>query len=279
MALDIYTALDVHRVVAFPLNNDGTFNLTSVEDVCLGGVQDLYEGMEFEGPTGFDVSFGAPRQIPVVAQGQVQATFILPSIEARTGVLRCAYDKLTLSAMLAGLSVDTVGETKLLPEDTDKSGQETLVGLLLQQLQAKDDSGSLVWRSDVVHRATIVPSPTGYNADVMVKEYNIAMSRSSKRLWGETYSLNTHNCQEATKDVAISSYKFNVGIWEGNNSYTEFYLPAGKPALTSNKAKVWDFTTGGARAGSWDATTDATTFTPSAPLADGAILVVTYEHI
>lgn len=276
MAIDTYTALDVHRVVAFPLNNDGTFNIT--EDASGGGRQELYEGVEFEGPTGFDVSFGAPRQIPIVAQGQVQGTFILPSIEARTGILRCAYDKLTLSAMLQGISVDTIGEAKALGEDTDKSGQETLVAMLLQQLQAKDNDGSLIWRSDVVHRATVVPSPTGYSAEVMVKEYNIAMNRSTKRTWGETYALGTHGYTEATKDIVISSYKWNIGVWIGNGEYTTFNLPAGKPAKTSAKAKVWDFNTGAARAGAWDASTNATTFTPSVMPADGLVMVVTYEH-
>src|SRR3990167_4512044 len=268
MTIDIYTALDVNRVAAFPLNNDGSFDLSSVNLCATNGVQDLYEGVEFAGPVGFDVSFGAPRQIPVVAQGQVQATFILPSIEPRTGVLRCAYDKLTLDAMLAGLSVDTIAEAKAYPEDTDKSGQETLVALLLQQLKAKDDDGSLVWRSDVIHRATIVPSPTGYSAEVMVKEYNLAMSRSSKRMWGESYSLATHNCLEATKDVVISSYQWNIGVWCGDNVLTTFNLPTGKPAKTSAKAKVWNFVSGAAEAGTWNATDDATVFTPTVKPAD-----------
>lgn len=276
MAIDTFTALDVHRVVAFPLNNDGTFDFTA--DLCGTGVQDLYEGVQFEGPVGFDVSFGAPRQIPVVAQGQVQATFILPSIEPRSGVLRCAYDKLTLDAILQGIVVDTVGATKMLPEDTDQSGQETLVALLLQQLQAKDGDAQLVWRSDIIHRATIVPSPSGYSAEVMIKEYNIAMSRSSKRMWGETYSLSTHGCLEATKDLAVSQYKFNIGIWVGDGAYTTFDLPAGKPAITSARAKVWDFATGAARAGAWNAANNATTFTPSVVPPNGTVLVVTYEH-
>lgn len=276
MALDIYTAIDVNRVVAFPLNNDGTFDLT--EDLCGGGVQDLYEGVEFQGPVGFDVSFGAPRQIPVVAQGQVQATFLLPSIEARTGTLRCAYDKLSLSAMLAGVAVDTVGAAKFMPMDTDKSGQETLVALLLQQLQAKNDSGELIWHNNIVHRATIVPDPVNYTAEAMVKQYNIAMSRSSKRMWGETYTLATHQCTEATMDDGISSYKLNIGVWMGNGEYTTFNLPAGKYARTSASAKVWDFTTGAARAGAWDAATNASVFTPSVMPTDGTILVCTYEH-
>lgn len=276
MAIDTFTALDVNRVVAFPLKNDGTFDLD--EDLCGGGVQDLYEGVEFAGPVGFDVSFGSPRQIPIVSQGQTQVTFILPSIEARSGVLRTAFDKLSLNAMLTGTSVDTVGEAKLLPIDTDRSGQETLVALLLQQLQSKDSDGALLWHSNVVHRATIVPSPTGYSAEAQIKEYNIAMSRSSRRMWGETYSLATHKCLEATMDDVVSSYKFNIGVWMGNGEYTTFNLPAGKPAVTSAKAKVWDYTTGAARAGAWNATSNATTFTPSVLVPDGTILVCSYEH-
>lgn len=276
MTLDIYTSIDVNRVVAFPLNNDGTFNLT--EDLCGGGVQDLYEGVEFEGPTGFEVTFGAPRSIPVVAQGQVQATFLLPSIEAKTGVLRCAYDKLTLSAMLSGTKIDTVGESKWTPQDTDKSGSEPLVALLLQQLQAKDEDGSLVWHNNVIHRATVVPDPVSYNAEVMVKTYNLAMSRSSKRMWGETYTLATHGVTEASMDDGISSYKYNIGIWMGNGEYTTFNLPAGKPTKTTAKTKVWDFTTGAARAGTWDAATDGLVFTPTVMPADGAVLVCAYEH-
>jgi hypothetical protein len=277
MALDIYTGLDVNRVAAFPLSNDGTFNVAAIEDLCGGGIQDLYEGIEFEGPTGFEVNYGTPRSLPVVAQGQVQATFLLPSIEAKTGILRCAYDKLTLSAMLSGVAVDTVGEGKFMPQDTDKSGKEPLVGLLLQQLQAKDGDGQLVWHNNVIHRATVVPDPVSYTAEVMVKTYNIAMSRSSKRLWGETYTLATHKCLKSSMDDGISSYQFNMGVWVGNGEYTSFNLPTGKPAKTSAKAKVWDFSTGAARAGAWDDTTDAMTFTPSVLVADGTVLVVTYE--
>ena len=270
--LDTYTSIDVNRVTAFPLTNAGAFDLTAPQTA-------LYEGVEFEGPVGFDVSFGAPRQIPVVAQGQVQATFILPSIEARTGTLRCAYDKLTLAAMLGGLTVDTIGTAKAIAEDTDRSGQETLVALLLQQLQAKDESGALIWRSDIVHRATIVPSPTSYTAEPLVKEYQIAMSRSSKRMWGESYTLATHGCLEATKDVGLSQYKFNIGVWVGDNIVTAFTLPTGKAARLSSSAKVWDFVTDAARAGSWNnGGVQSTTFTPGVKPTSGVVLVCVYEH-
>lgn len=277
MPLDQYTALDVQRIVAFPLNNDGSFNLSSVEDVCSdGGIQDLFEGIEFAAPTSFDVSFGAPRQIPVVAQGQVQATFLLPSIEAKTGTIRTAYDKLSLDALLAGVNVDTVAAGKFMPMDTDKSGQETLVALLLQQLQSKDDSGNIIQSSYVVHRSTIVPSPHSYNAEPLVKVYDIAMSRSQKRMWGESYSLATHKCTEATMDIGITSTKFDIGVWRGDNVLTTFNMPANKYPTASGNVKVWDFDTGAARAGSWNA--NFSVFTPTVKPPLGLTMIVTYEH-
>jgi hypothetical protein len=269
--IDTYTSIDVNRVTAFPLTNAGLFDLAGPQAA-------LYEGVEFQGPVGFDVSFGAPRQIPVVAQGQVQATFILPSIEARTGLLRCAYDSLALSAMLGGTIVDTIGTAKAVAEDTDKSGQETLVALFLQQLQAKDQDGALIWRSDIIPRATIVPSPTSYTADVMIKEYQIGMSRSSKRMWGETYTLATHGCTEATKDIGLSAYQMNIGVWVGDNIVTAFTLPAGKPANLQASAKVWDYATGAARAGAWNnGGVLSTTFTPSVKPGVNEVLVCVYE--
>jgi hypothetical protein len=272
MAINTYTAIDVSRVTAFALNNDGTFNLTAPQAA-------LHEGVEFEGPTSFEVNFGAPRVIPVVAQGQTQATFILPSIEARTGMLRTAYDKLTLDALLGATKIDTIGAAKAMPEDSNKSGQEILCALLLQQLQAKDEDGQLIWRSDVVHRATLVPSPTSYTAEPLVKEYQIAMSRSSKRMWGESYSLATHGCLEATKDIGLSQYKLNIGVWVGDNIVTAFTLPTGKPSRTNGSAVVYDFDTGAARAGTWNATTAATTFTPTVKPTAGKVLVCVYEHL
>jgi hypothetical protein len=274
--LDKYDAIDIYRVVAYPLNNDGTFDLT--EDLCGGGVQDLYEGIEFEAPTSFEMNFGTPRQVPVLAQGQVQDTFMLPSIDPKTAILRTAYDYQTLQALLTNTKVDTVGASKWVGMDTDQAGNEKLVGLLLSQLQAHDESGNTVWHNYVLNRARIMPNHPGFSDAVNVKEYNMALSRSSKRLFGDTYTLATHGYEEAVGNDGLSEYKFNIGIWMGNGEYTTFNLPSGKPARVTSAAKVWDQTTGATRAGAWDAATDALVFTPTVMPADGTIMVVTYEY-
>ena len=276
ITLDGYTAIDVFRSIGFPLNNDGSFDVD--EDPSGGGVQDLYEGIEFTAPVGLDFNLGEPRQIPVVAQGQVQTTFNLPSIDAKTAILRAAYEKLSTDATLTATKVDTIGEMKAMGIDNDKSGQEKLMAFMLAQLQAHDEDGSTIWSNVLLSRTRIKPNRPNISAEPTVKEYRMTLSRSSKRMWGESYSEATHGRTEDVGDVVLSEYKLNTGVWVGNGEYTEFNLPAARPAFTSAKAKVWDYSTGAARAGAWDAATDSLVFTPTALVADGTVLFVTYEY-
>jgi len=277
ISLDGYTALDVYRVIGFPLDNDGTFDVD--EDACGGGLQDLYEGLPFLAPTGLDWNLGAPRLIPVVAQGQVQVTFQLPSTDAKTATLRAAFEKLSTDVKLTNTLVDTpFGTAQAMGIDNDKSGQEVLMGLMVSQLQAKNEDGNLMWASVVLHRATIKPNRPSMTDAPMAKEYNLALSRSTKRLWGETYTEVSHGRTEDIGDVVLSGYKLGMGVWVGNDEYTEFYLPSGKLAYDTDEAKVWDVATGAARAGAWDESTDAETFTPTVTPSAGTVMFVTWQY-
>lgn len=277
ITLDGYTALDVHRVIGFPLNNDGTFDAD--EDACDTGIQDLYEGLPFLAPTGLDWNLGGPRLIPVVAQGQVQVTFQLPSIDAKTATLRAAFEKLSTDVKLTNTLVDTpFGTAQAMGIDNDKSGQEILMGLMVSQLQAKNEDGNLMWASVILHRATIKPNRPSMTDAPMAKEYNLALSRSTKRLWGESFSETTHGRTEDIGDVVLSSYKLGLGLWRGNGINTTFDLPAGKLAYDTTEAKVWDVATGAERAGAWDSATDAQVFTPTVMPTDGLDMFVTWQY-
>lgn len=275
--LDGYTAIDLYRTVGFPLKNDGTFDIPT-EDPSGGGVQDLYEGVEFLAPVGLDFNLGEQRSIAVVAQGQVQTTFNLPSTDPKTAVLRAAYEKFSTDATLTNTLVDTVAEMKMMGIDHNKSGQEKLMALLTSQLQTHDEDGNSIWAGVMLHRARIKPNRPNFTADPMAKEYAMTLSRSTKRIWGESYAENTHGRTEDIGDVILAKDKIGMGVWMGNGEYTTFNLPADKPAVTSARAKVWDVATGAARAGSWDNANNALVFTPSVLLADGAFLFVTYEY-
>lgn len=277
ITLDGYTAIDLYRAVAFPLNNDGTFDLPT-EDPSGGGIQDLYEGVEVPAPVGLDFSLGEPRQIPVVAQGQVQTTFNLPSTDAKTATLRGAYEKLSVDSTMTNTLVDTIGAMKAMGIDNDKQGQEKLMAFAVSQLQAHDESGNSIWANVLLHRTRVKPNRPSLASDPLAKEYLMTLSRSQKRMWGETYTENTHGRTEDIGDVILSQDKLGMGIWVGNGEYTTFNLPADRPAITSARAKVWDVATGGARAGNWDVATGSTVFTPTSLLADNAVLFVTFEY-
>jgi len=277
ITLDGYTAIDVYRAVGFVLNNDGTFDLPT-EDPSGGGIQDLYEGIAFPAPVGLEFSLGEIRSIPVIAQGQVQTTFNLPSTDAKTAKLSGAYEKLSVDAALTGTVIDTIGAMKAMGIDNDKQGQEKLVAFAIAQLQSHDESGNTIWSNILLHRTRIKPNRPSLSADPLAREYLRTLSRSQKRMWGDSYVEGTHGRTEDIGDVILPQDNLALGIWVGNNEYTTFNLPTDKPAVTSARAKVWDVTTGAARAGTWDAVTSSAVFTPTVKPADGDILFVTYEY-
>jgi hypothetical protein len=271
ITLDGYTAIDVYRAIGFPLNNDGTFNVPDIDE-------ELYEGVEFLAPVGLDFSLGEPRSIPVVAQGQVQTTFNLPSTDAKTAVLRAAYEKMSTDVALTDTLVDTIGAMKAMGIDSNKAGQEKLMAFMISQLQSHDEDGNSIWANVLLNRTRIKPNRPSFTSDAMAKEYLMTLSRSTKRMWGETYSEVTHGREEDIGDVILSQDKLNIGAWLGDGVITEFNLPVDKPAVTSARAKVWDVTTGAARAGAWDAPNDSASFTPTVMPTAGAVLFVTYEY-
>ena len=272
MSLDIYWGLDIYRVVLFPLFDSG---------VNKGGIQAVdnsaFEGYEVPGPVSFEFSFGNPRTIPNVSQGRVNDTIILPSTEAKTAILRCSYDSQTLNALLTGVNITTNGLAKVLDEGTDREGLEIQCAALLQQLVSHDDDGLEVWSTDLCPRVTLVPQPVNKTDAALSKQYNIALGKSTKRAWGETLSIATHNCTRAVKQNVLSNGRFNMVGWLGDCIDSTFALPADKPALTSSSAKAWNFVTGALVAGTWDLADLATTFTPTVIPDATDLLTCIYE--
>jgi len=153
-----------------------------------------------------------------------------------------------------------------------------LMAFITSQLQAHDVDDLSIWATVLLHRTRIKPSRANMTDSPMEKEYTMSLGRSTKRVWGETYSQSTHGRREDVGDFILSENKWAIGLWYGNNVITAFNLPSDKPAITSAKAKVWDFTTGAARAGAWDAAVDAVTFTPTVKPPDGLAMFVTWEY-
>jgi len=169
----------------------------------------------------------------------------------------------TISSVNIAHILSTVHGYKVLIIDNDKQGQEKLIAFAVSQLQSHDESGNSIWSNILLHRTRIKPNRPSLTADSMEKEYMMTLSRSQKRMWGETYTANTHGRTEDIGDVILSQDKLALGIWVGNNEYTTFHLPVDKLAVTSARAKVWDVATGAVRAGTWDVATNSAVYPSS----------------
>lgn len=265
--LNSLTAIDVYRVVLFALDTDG--NIVSTDE-------NAAEGTEFIAPVSFELSLGTPRTIPVVAQGRVKNTFLLPSVDAKTGTLTCAYDSQTLLTMATGTLQRTLGELKIVGEGTDKEGQEPLVGLLLSQLQAQDEDGLTVWRNVVISRARLSALNPAVNQEPLSRQYTIVASPSTKALWHETFTLANYGFTSAAQLGIHSENKLNIVGWTGDGVEDTFNFPADKPAISNAKTTVFNFATGAVVAGS--TTTPFETWVATSAPANGAKLACIYEY-
>lgn len=273
MTLDTYWGLDIERVVLFPLFTSGVNKggIAAVSDAA-------FEGYDAPGPVSLEFSFGNPRTIPNVSQGKVNDTIILPSVEAKSGVLRSSYDSQTLNALLSDTKITTMGLSKVFPEGTNREGEEIQCAMVVNRLVSHTDTGDLVHASEVFGKVTLVPRKTNFSDAALQKEYTIGFSQPTKYAWGETLSLATHGCTKATNALLLSDNYFNMIGWLGDCIDTTFELPADKPALTSSSAKVWNYVTGAAVAGTWNLSDLATVFTPTVTPDSTDLLICTYEY-
>lgn len=264
--------VDLYRVVVFPLwtsgaNKGGLFGVAGAA---------AYEGVEVIGPVAFEPNFGSPRTFANVSQGQVNDTIVKASIDPKTAVLRTSYDSNTIAAMIANINIITMGEGKVVGEETEKTGREIPVAVMLQT-DGHDEDDNPVYVTRLYHKAQLTPSPVTQNDSPLAKEYTLSLSRVGKRGWGEVLTLAAHKHTSEVNSKDITEGVRNVVTWLGDGIVTAFTLPTGKPALTSAKAKVWNYLTGAAEAGAWNVTPLSTTFTPTVTPSADELLVVTYE--
>lgn len=273
MALDINWGVELDRVVLFPLFTSGTNK---------GGIQAVtdaaYEGVEVPGPVSLDFSFGTPRTIPNISRGRVNDTIILPSIDPKTATLVGSYNSQVLNALLTGAKVTTMGLSKVIPENTSEEGSEIQCAMLVQQLVSHNETGALIYVTEMFANVTLVPQKTNYGANATAKNYQIAFAQPAKYAWGEVLSLATHGATKAVGAHIESNGQWNLIGWLGGCLETTFELPAAKPALTSSTAKVWNFVTGVEEPGTWDTANLSTYFTPTVTPSTSELLVCVYEY-
>lgn len=263
--------VEVYRATFFPINSDGSI---AAPDYPVAA-ETPYEGLEFLGPRSLTLNLGAPRAIVNVAQGRVQDTIYLPSIDPKTGEFHLSYIDQDTFAELSAVKVRTIGGGKAMPFGTDKQGLEIDGVFLISQLVFHDEDGVTKWHNYILPRTrgiVTMPSFTDAAIDVTV---NLSLSPSTKHIWGTTLTEADDGCLSMTGLDHQTDDKFNIVAWLADGVETTFLLPTNRPSASTRATtfKVYNFTTGLVVAG----TPGAASFVADSVPADGVVLIGVYE--
>jgi len=233
-----------------------------------------YEGIEVLGVKSFDLTIPPVRKIVHSGNDRVLAFDFLPAIEGAGGGLTVAGRSLSLDAMISGVIQRTVGETKMIAQDTDLQGSEPDVALFVMQ-QAKDATlRSRRYRYQIIPKCVISSTPPGQSEAVAETKYDIAISPTVNHLWGTAFTVADDGCTEAAVIEGMSEGRPNLVAWLGDNVITGFNLPTSKPATATSKIHgVW---VNGVPDATFGKT--VTTITPTVKPGAGVVVVALYEY-
>lgn len=224
---DMYS-VGARRAVIFALTAAGLPAATAASGV-------VYEGIEVLGIKNFEYTIPPVRKIVHSGNDRVLANDFLPSLEGAGAVLTVAGRSLALDAMIANIKVVTLGESKFIAQGTDQQGSEPDVAIAVYQ-QAKDSTlRSRRYRMQVLPKCVISAQAPGQSENVAESKYEVAISPTTKHLWGLAFSIATDGCLEADAIEGMYEGRPNIVAWLGDNVITKFLFPVAKQATATGK--------------------------------------------
>src|ERR1700690_3095262 len=243
MTIKALDRVEIFRACAWALNSDG-----SPQAVDTIYTAPLYKGLEFDMVTDFAATVPNPRILPVVAQGEVDDVFLLPSITARSAVMHTPYQYLDNDAVLGNVKRYTVGDLDISALDTDQEASGPVVALLVSALVGHDkDTKQPVWDNQLYPRATIMPLAINAKFDGAVAQYTyyITWGKTTVEFWGTTLSLATMGTLKAgARGVRSTGGRVNFGIWKTDGVTKDFLFDTNKPCVDGATAVAYDYATG-----------------------------------
>lgn len=239
-----------------------------------------YEGVNVSGIRSLTITDPAPRVVTHFGDDRVIALDVLPPTEALSGEMVVSKINDTVDAAVQGGPKSfTVGQFKLYPARTDKSGNESQVGVLVYQQAVDSDRdsasnyGKRYWNSNILPKAWLFPRQPGFDENPTAVTYTLQPQIVMKHLWGTDFSTTTEGVDDAQAIRGVSIDKPHLCAFKADGATTSFTLTT--PAVSVASMKVWD--NGSDAADSVTLTTSAIAFTTGgAPTADH-IIVSLYE--
>jgi hypothetical protein len=194
-----------------------------------------YIGLEVLGVKSLELNPPGIRKISHVGNDRVMAFDLLPTIEGVSGTLTVAGRSMVLDALLGNVKMLTLAEVKLMSAITDQQGSEPDVAVFVSQ-QAKDASTrSRRYRFQLIPKCSVTAAPIGMNDNPAESKYELAISPTTKHLWGLALSVANDGCLEAGVVEGMTEGRPNIVAWKGNGVLTNFLFPLDKPATAVGK--------------------------------------------
>lgn len=267
--------VEIRRSKFFPLDPTGAIDMPGYPTPA----NVAYEGLEFARPKSLVPNFGAPRTITNVAQGRVQDTIILPSIDPKTGEYHLSDIDMVTFAKLHAVKTRTIGNGIGMPWATDKQGLEINGIFTTTALAGKDENGDPKVLTVIYPKARGVVTWPAMNENAIDVTINFSFSPTKKHIWGESLSQDNDGALEQTAFPLITNNDWNMVAFLGDGSEDTFLLPTNRPAADdfADSMTVWNFMDGTEYTGG--AITKATDqIVLTTPPDDGDIVVCIYEY-
>lgn len=267
--------VEIRRSKFFPLDPTGAIAVPGYPTPATTA----YEGLEFARPKSLVPNFGAPRTITNVAQGRVQDTIILPSIDPKTGEYHLSDIDMETFATLQNVKTRTIGNGIGMPWGTDKQGLEINGIFTTTALVGHDENGDEKVLTMIYPKARGVVTWPAMNENAIDVTVNFSFSATKKHIWGQALTEATDGALEQTAFPLITNNDWNMVAFLADGVEDTFLLPTNRPAADdfASSMTVWNFMDGTEYTGG-AITKSSTQFVLASPPTDQDIIVCLYEY-
>lgn len=242
-----------------------------------------YPGVRAQKSRALTLSPAAAQLIIAAGDDRAFATFQEPPSDMPTAELRTQISDINLIAAMTGALEFGSGRQSQVMGQTDQVGNEPDL-LIWGSQRSKEADPTLstylqeIWQTVVILNAKATFNPSSMEIGTIGEpSWAIAVSNSSRDVYGRTLTMALHGCLEAAFQHINTRYKFFLDAFVGDGVEDEFTLTQGTEVVRGDaNSPIVAYVEGVDTA--WDTVSVAGVVKFAAPIGNGSKLVVLYEY-
>lgn len=223
----------------YPLDSDGLPSVNATTAVP-------QQGTLISGITTASTGDPTPQRFTHYGQDRPYAQDSLPGQEGGTVTITSSNGNMIVDAMAEGNNVRQIGNTTWRGGNTDKRGNEPLLGFMSYRQALDTEPGSPTfgtlrqWNVRVYPAGRWAPTTSPMEAGKTTKTLNGTPTPTGRTIWGETYTddgVASWGNTTAEYHDGNANYQPRLNWWLGNGTLTAFQLS--HPPKNANELLVW----------------------------------------